>query len=443
MAGGLEVSWECNVNELLEGRAPMQGRVRLIAFYLTQFHPVPENDVWWGKGFTEWTNVTKARPMFEGHYQPHLPTDLGFYDLRLRDARHDQIALAKQYGIDGFCYHYDWFSGKRVLHAPLDDMLRDPGSDMPFCLCWANENWTRRWDGADQEILLEQRYLADDDLRFIQSVVPFFKDRRYIRLDDAPFLIVYHPQQLRDARKSLGLWRDYCQSVGIEKIHISAAFTHGNGDYQQFGFDSGVQFPPHNFNAKPLRGPIAFHVPFRGVVLTYEDIARHYLAKRYPNPNVFSDRVSLLRQYSPYRRTRFSRLGRDAGQLRALAVRDLMPHARGVSGTGALRLHQRLERMGGGCHLEPDRKYQRGFLEATLRAKLDRPESIRFEHLDLTSAGPRRTLSSDLAALSKYHGYAALRNLRDRLGSRRRLQYIVRWARAALRSASSLGSKPQ
>ena len=177
-------------------------KIKLVAFYLTQFHPTPENDLWWGKGFTEWTNATKAMPLFPGHYQPHLPTDFGFYDLRVRQTRRDQIVTAKEYGIGAFCYYYYWFSGRRILHEPLDDMLADKDSDMPFCLCWANENWTRRWDAAEHEILIAQEYHKNDDLEFIKSIVPFMKDPRYIRQNGSPVLLVYRPQHLPDARKS-------------------------------------------------------------------------------------------------------------------------------------------------------------------------------------------------------------------------------------------------
>ncbi len=262
-------------------------RVKLIAFYLTQYHPIPENDRWWGKGFTEWTNVTRAEALFQGHYQPHLPSDLGFYDLRLRQVRHEQIALARQYGIDGFCYHYYWFSGKRILNAPLDDMLADPHSEMPFCLCWANENWTRRWDAAEHEILIAQKYLPDDDLKFIKDLVPFFNDQRYIRVNGAPLLIVYRPQHLPDARKTVQVWREHCLKSGIGPIHVCAALTHGNEDYSRFGFDSGVEFPPHNLKDASVNDRLDFVAPFKGTVMEYRTVAQSYLDRKYDHGNVF------------------------------------------------------------------------------------------------------------------------------------------------------------
>lgn len=343
---------------------------RLLAFYLTQYHPIPENDEWWGKGFTEWTNTTAARPLFPGHYQPHLPTDLGFYDLRVRQTRHEQIALARQYGIDGFCYHYYWFSGRRVLEQPLNDMLADAESDMPFCICWANENWSRRWDAAEHEILLAQQYRADDDLCFITELEPVLKDRRYIHVDGAPLLIVYRPQQLPDPQTSARIWRDYCRSVGIPRLHLCAAFTHGNWDYAQFGFDSGVEFPPHNVDVGLDRETIRFNDRFNGTIIDYPDIAGRYLQREYS-----ADYRGFRTVFPSWDNT--ARRGE-----RAMAVINGTPQNyeywldQAIVKTEQERPDQdRLvfinawNEWAEGCHLEPDRRYGRLFLEATFRAK--------------------------------------------------------------------------
>src|SRR6476619_1985423 len=142
--------------------------IRLIDFYLPQYHPIPENDQWWGKGFTEWNNVVKARPQFRGHYQPHLPADLGFYDLRLPEARQAQADLAREYGISGFCYYHYWFQGRRLLERPFNEVLHSKDPSLPFALCWANENWTRVWTGGNKEVLLAQTYSDADDLSHIR-----------------------------------------------------------------------------------------------------------------------------------------------------------------------------------------------------------------------------------------------------------------------------------
>ena len=217
----------------------------VIAFYLPQFHPIPENDAWWGKGFTEWTSVTKACPLFRGHYQPHLPADLGFYDLRVAESREAQADLAREYGVTGFCYYHYWFSGKRLLHRPFDEVLTSGRPDFPFCLCWANENWTRVWDGGDSEVLVEQTYSEQDDVAHIRWLARAFADPRYIRIKDKPLFIIYRAHKLPDIRKTTAIWRDECRSLGIGEIFLCRVDT-GTDILppNEVGLDAAVEFQP-------------------------------------------------------------------------------------------------------------------------------------------------------------------------------------------------------
>jgi SAM-dependent methyltransferase len=392
---GIQLSEETTAPEIqnLRERPPATSgnAVRLLAFYLPQFHPTPENDQWWGKGFTEWTNVTKAEPLFDGHYQPHLPADLGFYDLRVRETRHEQIALAKQYGIDGFCYYYYWFSGTRVLHQPLDDMLQDPASDMPFCLCWANENWTRRWDGADREILIAQKHLPDDDLAFIRSVIPFFNDPRYIRVNGAPFLIVYQPQRIPNPPKAARLWREYCEKVGIGPIHLCAALTNDNDEYSQFGFDSGIQFPPHNCSDKVVNKTIDFYTPFHGRAVEYSEFAQHFLDRTYRQPNIFRTVTPSWDQTPRVGSRAFLALNGTPANYEYWLAETLRKAVREFPGEERFVFVNAWNEWAEGCHLEPDRRFQRQFLEATLRAVRGASTKSAFEDKGLPKADSEQT----------------------------------------------------
>ena len=255
--------------------------IKTIAFYLPQFHCFKENDEWWGKGFTEWTNTKKAKPRFEGHYQPRVPhKDIGYYKLDNIETIKKQITLAKQHGIYGFCFYYYWFSGKRLMEKPLDLFLEHKEIDFPFCLCWANENWTRRWDGLDKEVLIEQKYKKDDSKRFIEDIKKYLVDKRYIKIDNKPLLLIYKPDDIPNFLSMVEDFRKYAREQGIGELYIiikTPSFS-TNFDYVE-KVDGEFDFPPHYTetnieNIKTLSTPLAFD--YSKVVKGYDNLYRKH-----------------------------------------------------------------------------------------------------------------------------------------------------------------------
>ncbi|MDQ3510403.1 MAG: glycoside hydrolase family 99-like domain-containing protein [Pseudomonadota bacterium] len=255
----------------------------LVAFYLPQFHPIAENDQWWGKGFTEWRNVARALPQFEGHAQPRLPADLGFYDLRNANTMREQARLASEYGIGAFCFYFYWFSGKTLLEQPLRQWLEDPSIDLPFCLCWANENWSRRWDGRSDDILIAQQHSAEDDLAFIAHVAAYLRDQRYLRVDGKPLLLVYRPDLLPDAARTAERWRQWCRANAIGEIHLAYVQGFERPDPGDIGFDAAVEFPPNLSNPANLTADQKLLNPqFEGQVLDWRELAADYASREMP-----------------------------------------------------------------------------------------------------------------------------------------------------------------
>ena len=269
---------------------------RLIAFYLPQYHPIPENDNWWGKGFTEWRNVCKATPLFAGHYQPHLPADLGFYDLRSSDTRIAQADLARQHGIFGFCYYHYWFMGKRLLQRPVEEILATGEPAFPFCLCWANENWTRKWDGKESQILIEQTYSEEDDRNHIRELIKYFADPRYIRIEGKPLFLVYRIKNLPDPASTSRIWREEAWNAGIGDIYLALVESIGCQNPLDAGFDASVEFAPDwNVMGSPARmATIDDHkqkktvkIPDRIIennyVRNYDELVTNMMSKKRPS----------------------------------------------------------------------------------------------------------------------------------------------------------------
>ncbi len=352
---------------------------KLIAFYLPQFHPIPENDEWWGKGFTEWTNATRAKPLFRGHYQPHLPADLGFYDLRLPAARQAQADLAQEYGIHGFCYYHYWFNGRRVLERPFNEVLQSGKPDFPFCLCWANENWTRAWDGRTGENLLVQNYSEDDDRAHITWLVEAFSDPRYIQVDGKPLFLVYRAGLLPHPRRTAEIWREEALKLGIEIFlcRVESLVAEKNIDPADTGFDAAVDFQPDWSNlGQPLHRS-AWHKILLSLGLTEKAYAVHNIFKYHqvvenmlkrPAPNY--KRIPCINpswDNSPRRKRDAVMLLDSTPEVYEEWLRQTIKMGQSQNNEGLIFINAWNE-WAEGNHLEPDQKFGRAYLEATRRA---------------------------------------------------------------------------
>ena len=365
----------------------LQTDIRAIALYLPQFHTSPENDKWWGKGFTEWTNVKRGTPHYEGHYQPHVPhQELGYYDLNDPTVMEKQAAMAKAAGIEGFCFYYYWFNGKRLLNMPTDRMLASGKPDFPFCFCWANENWTRTWDGGDNEILIAQEHAAESDERFIYDLLPAFRDPRHIRVAGKPLLVVYRPGLLPNIRETTDRWREICRKEGIGEIHLAFMLGFENLKPALIGFDTAIQMPPLGSASTDLSKRIKIKKPekFSGEIRDYRGLRKGFdptqidattwpaVCPSWDNTARKMDRAHSWINSSPgnylawlQEAVEFLRKNRPAGE------RILFINA--------------WNEWGEGCHLEPDEKFGYAWLNATRGALSMRKESQSFKRNPLVA----------------------------------------------------------
>jgi hypothetical protein len=349
----------------------MSKKARAIAFYLPQFHPVPENDEWWEKGFTEWTNVTKAKPLFRGHHQPNLPGELGFYDLRLPEAREAQAQLAREYGIEGFCYWHYWFgNGRRILERVFEDVLRSGKPDLPFCLGWANETWTGIWHGLTNKILVEQLYPGVEDYRkhfaFLKDA---FADDRYIKVDGKPLFLVYRPQVIPDLPLFVDTFREEAHKAGFKGIYLVGHHAEEKWDPVKNGLDAMTPPGLHKISqekelVKRIKKRIKKELlhPKMLYVYSYEDSAKKMILKGQPDrylPCVFPNWDN-----TPRSGTNGWVLTGATPQLFQQVLKQAVDLVQPYPEQERIVFIKSWNEWAEGNYLEPDRKFGRQYLEA-------------------------------------------------------------------------------
>ena len=363
--------------------------VKILAFYLPQFHPIPENDAWWGKGFTEWTNVVSARPRFSGHNQPHLPGDLGFYDLRLLETRIAQAELAQKYGVYGFCYYHYWFNGKLLLDAPLKSVLSSSKPDIPFCICWANENWTRAWDGLDRQVLIKQEYSCQDSLRHIEHLIPIITDMRYIRVNNKPLILIYRPDIIPNLSALLSLWRKVAQHSCPSGIYLAGVMNNFSGmteqQYLEAGFDAVIDFQPNRSDfPKPkalkskIKNILQYYLPDRvyqkiklsitaNNIVNYQEMVLNIQNKKWPIEYTKFPCVFPSWDNSARRKSATIIQNADYNLFSQWLITSIQ-NVKKYNIQEQLVFINAWNEWAEGCHLEPDKVNGHGFLKAVLDA---------------------------------------------------------------------------
>lgn len=380
-----------------------RAEAKLITFYLPQFHTFPENDKWWGKGFTEWTNTRKAQPRFPGHYQPRTPhMDIGYYDLADVNTLKRQVELAKAHGITAFCMYYYWFDGKKLMEKPLEMFLAHPEIDFKFCLCWANENWTRTWDGQANSVLIQQNYSEENDVNFIADLKRYLKDPRYLRCNGRPVILVYHAKILPDSERTFQTWRQWCRKNGVGEIQIWSCRTFiKDGEYRKpLQADREVEFPPHMVSSLEMFHPSKFEA--------YEEDGFYYdyskIIRDVKDQTTMADR-------SPYPMYRCTMLGWDNSCRRATGYSvwqyfSLQSYhfwlRRAIEYTKRHFIEQERfvfinawNEWAEGTYLEPDERYGYASINTTTRALCNLPVQPEYEVLSPHSGkitGPGKIL---------------------------------------------------
>lgn len=338
--------------------------IKTIALYLPQYHEIPENNKWWGNGFTEWTNVKKSQPLFDGHYQPHVPhKDIGYYDLSDINVMKKQVNIAKEYGIYGFCfYYYHFANGKRLLEKPINNYIKAKDIDFPFCFAWANENWTRNWDGGNQEVIMPQDYSEKNMLKMLDDMMPAFKDKRYIKIEGKPVLLVYRAEIIPEVRKIVNNWRKIAKSNGFEDIYLISMQNFKEINPYNMGFDAAVEFAPQLSSHYPEK--IKVKETFKDLLNTNATLAD---IKEVIDNMTYRNRVNYPRvkcicpswDNSPRRKNKGARILLNASPSKfktflKIAIRESISN--NLPANGMLFINAWNE-WGEGAHLEPDERF--------------------------------------------------------------------------------------